>query len=190
MDENTTYTTHEVSGFCGVDLTTVINWIEEGKLPAYKTPGGHRRILKEDLILFLKKYKMPISRELDAGKKRILIVDDDQDVADFVKNALLSEDFDKEIATARDGFSAGKTVGTFGPDIVILDLMLPGLDGFEVCRNIRQDPKTSHIKILAITGYDTPENVEKILRSGADAYLAKPFEMEDLLKEVKKLIFP
>lgn len=183
------FTTYEVSRYCSVDLSTVINWIEQGKLLAYKTPGGHRRVKEEDLVHFLKEYHMPIPGDLvKKEKRRILIVDDDRVVVDLIVRALKKLKRKCEVDTAFDGFEAGRKLITFEPDLVILDLMLPGIDGFKVCKNIRKDKKTKHIKVLAITGYDSPENRKKIFASGANDYLAKPLEVDDLLEHVEKLL--
>lgn len=187
--EKKIFTTYDVSQYCSVDLSTVINWIEEGKLLAYKTPGGHRRVKKEDLVHFLKEYQMPIAADLvKRERRRVLIVDDNRTVVDLITRALKKLKRKCEVDSAFDGFEAGRKLVTFEPDLVILDLMLPGIDGFKVCKNIRMDKKTKHIKVLAITGFDSPENRKKIFSSGANDYLAKPLEVSDLLERVEKLL--
>lgn len=186
--EKKIFTTYEVSQFCSVDLSTVINWIEQGKLVAYRTPGGHRRVMREDLVHFLKEYRMPIPAGLAKKGRRILIVDDERAVVDLIVRAIEKLNRKCDIDTAFDGFEAGRKVITFEPDLVILDLMLPGIDGFKVCKNIRSSKKTKHIKVLAITGFDSPENRKKIFSSGANDYLAKPFEITDVLERVDKLL--
>lgn len=117
-----------------------------------------------------------------------MIVDDERAVVDLIVRAIKKLKKKCVVDTAFDGFEAGRRLITFEPDLVILDLMLPGIDGFKVCKNIRMDKKTKHIKVLAITGFDTPENRKKILSSGANDYLAKPFEVSDLLEHVEKLL--
>jgi DNA-binding response OmpR family regulator len=146
-------------------------------------------VKKEDLIHFLKEYQMPMPSDLvKREKRRILIADDDRTVVDFVMRALKKSKEKCELDSAFDGFEAGRKLVTFEPDLVILDLMLPGIDGFRVCKNIRMGKETRHIKVLAITGFDSPENRRKILSSGANDYLAKPLEMSDLLQRVEKLL--
>jgi DNA-binding response OmpR family regulator len=90
--------------------------------------------------------------------------------------------------TASDGFEAGTKIMQFKPDLIILDLFMPGMDGFEVCKQIKENSNTSQIKILAFTGFDSKENKERIMRAGADDYLVKPVEKSVLLKNVKDLI--
>lgn len=172
---------------CDVDLSTVINWINQGKLIAYKTPGRHRRVKKEDLVKFLEEYNMPIPKALQ-GKQKILIVDDDAAVSDLIVRTLRKEKDIIDIKVSHDGFDAGKQVGLLKPDLVILDLKLPGIDGFQICKNIKSDPKTKHARILAISGYATPENRKKIISYGANCFMAKPFDVDDLVKRIKKLL--
>jgi excisionase family DNA binding protein len=137
--EKKIFTTYEVSQYCSVDLSTVINWIEEGKLLAYKTPGGHRRVEKEDLVHFLKKYQMPIPADLvKRERRRVLIVDDNRTVVDLIVRALKKLKKKCEVDSAFDGLEAGRKLVTFEPVLVILDLMLPEIDGFKVCKNIRR----------------------------------------------------
>jgi len=187
--EKKIFTTYEVSRYCSVDLSTVINWIDQGRLLAYKTPGGHRRVRREDLVHFLKEYRMPVPGDLvKRQKSRILIVDDERAVVDLVVRAIGKLKKKCEVDTAFDGFEAGRKLITFEPDLVILDLMLPGIDGFKVCKNIKMDKRTKHIKVLAITGFDTPENRKKILSVGANDYLPKPLEVNDLLARIEKLL--
>jgi len=187
--EKKIFTTYEVSQYCSVDLSTVINWIDQGRLLAYKTPGGHRRVKKEDFVHFLKEYQMPIPANLvKRERRRVLIVDDNRAVIDLITRALKKLKKKCEVDSAFDGFEAGRKLVTFEPDLVILDLMLPGIDGFKVCKNIRMDKKTRHIKVLAITGFDSPENRKKIFSSGANDYLTKPFEVSNLLERVEKLL--
>lgn len=182
------YTTYEISQSLQVNITTVMSWINQGKLLAYKTPGGHRRVFHDDLIAFLKKYKMPIPPEFQKKYKRVLVVDDDPQVARLINRLLKKIDAKLEIETAKDGFEAGRLVEIFSPDLVILDLMLPGVDGFTVCQKIRKDKKKKDVKILAISGQNTKENEAKVLKCGADAFLAKPFQVEVFNKFISRLL--
>ena len=86
-----------------------------------------------------------------------------------------------KIITARNGFDAGQKVMQFNPQIVLLDLMMPGLSGFEVCRYLRENPLTAKCKIIAMTGYYTRKNIDGILEAGADTCIAKPIERDKLL---------
>ena len=110
-----------------------------------------------------------------SSSKKILIVDDDPQIQDLLTQMLSVQEFETEVAS--DGFEAGVKVIKFKPSLIILDLFMPGMDGFEVCKRIKGNPGTSQIKILAITGFDTKENRERIMEAGADAYMTKPFNL-------------
>src|SRR5207247_229972 len=128
------------------------------------------------------------SLEGESKIKKVLIVDDEIEVVDLLK-ALIREKFPAwQIQSATNGFVAGRMIGEFYPDLVILDLMLPGVDGFGVCKQIRLDPLLNGIRILAITGYDSPEMRTKIMECGADDYLAKPMDNHVLIETLKKLM--
>jgi len=183
------FSTYEVSKYCQVEIQTVIDWIKQGILPAFRTPGGHRRILKKDLINFLKKYNMPIPSDLiENTKKKILIVDDDIFIVKLLTQLLKRIKHPIQIFTAKDGFEAGKLIVVEKPDLVILDILLPGLDGFEICRKIKSNKETKDMKIIAITGYDKPEYKKKILECGADAYFIKPLNIELLAEKILYLL--
>jgi len=188
MDERS-FTTHEVANFCKVTMLAVVKWIKQGKLAAYKTPGGHRRVLQRDLMQFLKKYELPMPTELESlGKKRVLIVDDDEAVFYAVQRALEKIVPKPEIKTATNGFEAGQMVENFFPDLVILDLRLPGIDGFHVCSMIKSTDRIRDIKVIAMTGYHSPENQKKAMEAGADDYLTKPFQVSELNDKVSKIL--
>jgi len=120
-----------------------------------------------------------------AGKK-ILIVDDDPEIRDLLSKMLSCVEYETEVASS--GFEAGAKVVKFKPVLIILDLIMPEMSGFEVCKKIKGDPDTSHIKVLAITGYDTEENREKIMKAGADDYMAKPVKRDLLIRHIEDLL--
>lgn len=186
--KRTIYTTHDISGICCVNITTVMGWIDAGKLPAYKTPGGHRRVQHRDLLRFLIKFKMPVPPDLAGCGTRVLVVDDEPQVVEFARKAMKRIDPEIEVAAAADGFEAGRKVESFRPDLVILDIFLPGIDGFRVCRDIRQSEAADHVRILAISGQDSPELRKRILECGADDFLGKPLDLESLAPKVSALL--
>lgn len=183
-------TTGDMANYCEVTSAAVLKWIESGKLPVFTTPGGHYRVLRTDFRDFLTRHGMFIDDGFfgkGQGRKRILIVDDEPAVVAFIEEALRLEG-NYELATAYDGFEAGHQLAIFKPDLLVLDIMLPGMDGFEICRRLKTDPAMSHVKVLAVTGFATEENIEKILGYGADDFLAKPLKLEDLKKKVHELL--
>lgn len=182
------YTTHEVSKFCNVYPTTVIKWIEEGMLPAFTTPGGHRRVKRGDLMDLMKKNNMPTPEELlKGGTWRILIIDDDARIIKMIKAILEAED-DMEVATAKDGFHAGIMVAEWIPDLILLDILMPQIDGFEVARRIKRNEYTKDIPIIAVTVLRDDKEVKKMYANGFTDYLAKPFKSQELIGKVRKYL--
>ncbi|HAX62428.1 MAG TPA: hypothetical protein DCX95_07760 [Elusimicrobia bacterium] len=193
-------TTYQISQMVNVDITTVIDWIDKGMLKAYKTPGGHRRIKWDELIEFIKKYEMPIPDVIATSSamslrdaavaipKKILIVDDNEDILEFISRAIKKFIKNVKIETITEGFIAGKRIAEFKPDLLVLDIHLPGMNGFEVLGYL--DKSEKQMKILVITAYPSKEKKEKILKSGADDYLAKPFTVEALKQKMEKLFGP
>ncbi len=173
---------------CAISRWTLMKCVNSGELKASRTPGGHYRILKEDLEDFIIKKKMYPLVHNNYSNKRILIVDDDLQVQKLFTIMLSSKKY--EIETASSGFQAGAKVVKFKPDLILLDLFMPEMSGFEVCRQIKKGPETSQIKILALTGYDSKENRDRILEAGADDYMAKPVMRDVLLRHVEDLLNP
>ena len=162
----------------------MINWIEQSLLQSYRTPGGHRRIRHDDLMAFLRKHQIPTPASLVADKFSILIVDDDQEIIDLLK-AYLERQAPYEIAAAADGITALIEVGRVKPDLLILDIMIPGVDGVEVCRRIKAD-SSNKTAIIAISG--TTERESQVLEAGADAFMLKPIDMDTLHAEARRLL--
>ena len=184
-------TTHDLSRHLKVDLTTVINWCDQGKLKSYRTPGGHRRVQPNDFLRFLEVYHLPVPKEFEPwalGDLRVLVVDDEEQIRRMVSKAFKRHVPEAKIVEAADGFEAGKLIADTLPHLVVLDLMLPGVDGFRVCSSIRQDPRFRDTKVLAITGQSTVENQERIFKAGADDFLPKPFEVGVLMEKSAKLL--
>jgi len=182
-------TTGEIAQYCHVTYRAVLKWIKEGKLKAYRTPGKHSRVDISDFIDFLSKYDMPIPPEFDPAKwkKRVLIVDDDKKVVDMVRTGLmLDKRFKCEVAY--DGFAAGEKFADFAPDLIILDINMPGLNGYEVCTHIRHNLKNKDVRILTVTGMTGGEESKKMMRLGANDRLEKPFQMGALMKKIEKLL--
>lgn len=117
---------------------------------------------------------------------RILIVDDEKPIRDVLAAILSQEGYTVEEAS--DGFYAGIKVMQFKPDLIILDLNMPNMDGVEVCENLKQDPDTKDIKIVILTGYDFDENREMMIKAGADLYLTKPIERSVLVNHIKDIL--
>ncbi|MCB4756621.1 MAG: response regulator [Elusimicrobia bacterium] len=181
--------TFDTAKLLGVDMATIIDWCQQGKLQAFKTPGGHRRINPNDLINFLRHYKMPIPPLLSQlASLKCLVVDDESDVRRVVTHVIKSIDPSAEVHQAIDGFEAGAKALEILPRLMVLDLGLPGVDGFNVCKHLRKDARFKQTKIIAITGHDSPEARKRVLEAGADDYLPKPFDSKELRERLLKLL--
>ncbi len=182
------FTTYETAKFCKADISTIKNWIDEGKLDAYKTPGGHRRIRRKDLIKFMKKYRIPIPPQIKVGKIKVLIVDDESNIVRIITRLLKKQKWELKIESACDGYEAGVKISNFFPDLLILDIKLPGIDGHKIIRNVKSNKELRNVKILAISGNGTSETKEKVISEGADAFMAKPFYCDELISKIAKLL--
>jgi excisionase family DNA binding protein len=171
-------TPNEVAQWMMVSPVTVRGWAQKGLLQAEVTPGGHRRFRHEEVERFARQWN-PAGNK---GPLRVLIVDDDRAVVGFLRELLEGGEYQTVVATAYDGFEAGRMLHTFSPGIVLLDLMMPGIKGTEVCRQIKQIPGQVDVRVIAMSGYLSPENEAKLLAAGAECCLAKPIDTARLLK--------
>lgn len=187
IDNKKPYTTGEVANFCNVTINAVKKWIASGKLGAFRTPGGHYRVNREDFETFVGKFKLDIKDKIFPNRRKILIIDDERDIVEFIKAAIESLDMGCTVETAGDGYEALIKVGDFKPELMVMDLRMPKIDGFEVCRRIKGDQNTRDIKILAVTAYGK-EDIDKILECGADYCLSKPLKLKEFQKNVQRLL--
>jgi len=180
-----TFSTLEISRICHVDPVTVARWCDQGEIKCFKTPGGHRRVLQEDLLAFLRRQGIPVPEEFGrpGGRPlRILIVDDDPDILRIFKTQVRAVlDHRAVVETAVNGVEALLKIGSDVPDVVILDLLLPKMDGTEVCRRIKENPKTSGVRVVAVTASTDRRRAAAVVRAGAVACLVKPVRLADLL---------
>jgi len=182
-------TVYQASKYCSVSPKTICNWIDEGHIKAFRTVGGHRRIRREDLDVFLRRMGIPVSGDLaEEERKKILVIDDDKLIVETIVRSLEEEPHDYDIISAADGFEAGLQVSHFKPDLLILDIMMPDIDGYEVCKRVKQDPSTCHMKIVVLSAYLDEENYEKMKGYGADLCFSKPLPLEKLKEEVAGLL--
>ncbi len=173
----------EVATLLRVEPGTIRLWTQDGRLRATTTAGGHRRFSYHDVERFAREHGIELSVQTGDVLK-ILVVDDDKRVARLVKSMLLAANPDLQIEVAHDGFAAGQAVEKFEPHIIILDLIMPGVDGYQLCKTLKDDPATAGIRIIAITGDPNPSAARKIMKLGAEQCLAKPWSKQVLLDAV------
>ena len=170
-------TPNQVAELLHVAPVTVRHWASRGKLPFVVTPGGHRRFPRAEVER--------LARQLEEGGGeglRVLVVDDDRQLAGFLREWLGTLPEEPQVEVAHDGFEAGQKVMEFRPQVVLLDLMMPGLDGFQVCRRIKEAPGGRAVRVVTMTGYYTEENARRALEAGAEACLPKPLDRTLLLE--------
>lgn len=185
------FTTSEVAKYCAVTNDGVLKWIKSGKLRAFSTPGGHYRISAEDFRSFLQQFEIPVDEAFFKGTNRertVLVVDDEPDIREVVRRLLHELDPELKIEEAVDGYDAGIKIGNLQPDLVIMDVMMPRVDGLSLCKSIRENPETRDVKVLAITAFPEQDNVKKMYDAGADLCLIKPLQFEHLRLEVVRLL--
>lgn len=183
----TVFTTGEAAKICKVSQQTIIRCFDNGTLKGFRVPGSRfRRIPRDQLFSFMKDNGIPTDA-LENGKKKLLIVDDEQDLVDLMADAF-ERDGRFEIRTANNGFDAGMQVKEFRPDIVVLDVMLPDINGREVCQRVRSDSTLDSVKIICISGMIEQDKVGDLREAGADDFVQKPFTVDRLIERVCDLL--
>lgn len=180
--------TGQVAKLCGVTPAAVFKWIRAGALSASRTPGGQYRVRREDLVRFLKARGALVPPELADHPIRVLVVDDEDGVARVVCHVLNRRWPEWDVTAAKDGYEAGKLIHTLEPDLVMLDLRMPGVDGFAVCRDLKSDARTRHIKVLVMTGFASDGNLESAFDVGADSLIKKPLTPAQIEAAVESVL--
>jgi excisionase family DNA binding protein len=190
-------TTGRAAKICGVRVNTIKNWIQNGSLQAIQTPGGHWRIPHGAFVEFARRHSIPVPEFMnDAAEKpqqrRILIVDDDPSAHELITGALDASPFQYETMSTYDGCSGLMQAGLFRPHLLILDIMMPEINGLEVIHRLKlQGDSPGGMKILAITAATDRFLVMKKLReAGPDAILAKPLKLNALTETIERLFDP
>ena len=183
----TVFTTGEAAKICKVSQQTIIRCFDSGQLKGFRVPGSRfRRIPRDQLFSFMKDNGIP-TEALESGKRKVLIVDDDEDLVELMKE-VFEADGRLDIRTANNGFGAGMLVKEFRPDLVILDVMLPDINGKEVCVRVRNDPSLDDVKIICISGMVEQDKVADLKAAGANHFMQKPFNVEKLLERSCELL--
>jgi two-component system, OmpR family, response regulator len=181
------YTTGEVADICKVSQQTIIRCFDAGRLGGFRVPGSKfRRIPREALIKFMKENAIPLDN-LDTGKRKVLVVDDDAEIVELFVD-VLNRDGRFEVRTAASGYDAGVLTQEFAPDLMILDYMLPDINGNVVCQTVRNNPKFASMKIIIVSGVVNQEEINELLRAGADDFVKKPFNIEKLIERMGELL--
>lgn len=181
-------TSHEVGALLQVNPSSVKKWVNEGRIVAFRTPGGHRRIRVADLVDFLHRHAMPIPRPLEAAcKRRLLVVDDDLVHLRALARRLKPYAARVDVELVQNGIDALVMVGSFKPDLIVLDVYMPELDGIEVCRRLKLKPETRHIGVIVNSAHLTKSIEENALAAGAVRCVPKPLDLKVLLAHLGQL---
>ncbi len=181
------FTTGEAAEICQVSQQTIIRCFDAGRLTGFRVPGSRfRRIPREELIRFMKDNSIPLDR-LESSKKRILVVDDDEQIVELFVD-VLERDGRFDVRTASTGYDAGILSQQFRPDLMILDYMLPDVNGNVVCNTARDNPVLANMKIIIVSGVVNQDEIDDLLQSGADDFVKKPFNIERLMSRINELL--
>src|SRR5512140_2249087 len=181
------YTTGEVADICKVSQQTVIRCFDSGKLKGFRVPGSRfRRIPRDSLLAFMRENNIPIT-DIETGKRKVLIVDDDEAILEMLVE-LLERDGRFEVRVARGGYEAGMVTQEFEPDVMVLDYKLPDINGNRVCQTLRANTRFSGMKIIMISGVADPDEIAELRASGADDFLRKPFQIDELIARILDLV--
>ena len=183
----TVFTTGEAAKICKVSQQTIIRCFDNGQLKGFRVPGSRfRRIPRDMLYKFMKDNGIPTDA-LESGKRKVLLVDDDAELVELMTK-VLEEDGRFEVRVAGNGFDAGMMVKEYHPDLIVLDVMLPDINGKEVCHRVRSDTNLEDVRILCISGMIEEDKVHELRLSGADDFLHKPFDIEELIDHMCALL--
>lgn len=181
------FTTGEVAEICKISQQTVIRCFDSGRLEGYRVPGSKfRRIPRQKLIKFMKKSDIPLD-SIESGKRKVLIVDDDAEIVELIVDVLV-RDGRFETKTASSGYEAGISTQRFRPDLILLDYMLPDINGNVVCQTIRKNPEFESIKIIIVSGVVKRDEVDQLLKSGAEDFIKKPFNIAELTDKIATVL--
>jgi len=181
------YTTGEAADICNVSQQTIIRCFDSGKLTGFRIPGSRfRRIPRDSLVKFMKDHDMPL-KNLESGKKKVLIVDDDQEIVELMVD-VLGRDGRFDIRTASSGYDAGIMTQQFRPDLIILDYMLPDVNGNVVCQTIRKNDEFANTKIMIVSGVVNPDEIDNLLKAGAQDFVKKPFNISQIVEKIVSVL--
>jgi excisionase family DNA binding protein len=181
------FTTGDVAEICRISQQTVIRCFDAGRIEGFRVPGSKfRRIPRQKLIKFMKENDIPLGN-LESGKKKVLIVDDDAEIIELIVDVLV-RDGRFEIETASSGYEAGISTQQFRPDLILLDYMLPDINGNVVCQTIRKNPEFESIKIIIVSGVVKRDEIDQLLKSGAEDFIKKPFNIDELTGKITTVL--
>jgi len=181
------FTTGEAAEICRISQQTIIRCFDAGRLEGFRVPGSRfRRIPRQNLINFMKDNNIPLD-SIESGKRKVLIVDDDAEIVELIVE-VLERDGRFEVKTASSGYEAGMATQRFRPELILLDYMLPDVNGNVVCQTIRRNPEFENIKIVIVSGVVKEDEIAQLLKSGAEDFIRKPFNITELTDKITTVL--
>jgi len=181
------FTTGEAAAVCKVSQQTIIRCFDSGRLQGFRVPGSRfRRIPREELLRFMRDNNIPTD-VLEGSTKRVLVVDDDPGIRELFED-LLGRDPRFSVRSAASGYDAGMLTQSYRPHLIVLDYMLPDINGNVVCQSVRENPDTQHAKVIIVSGVVEQDRVDELLKAGADEFMKKPFNIRELVSKMEKLL--
>jgi len=187
------FTTTEAARLCGMSKQKIVNLFDEGQIEGYRVPGEGgrggraRRIPRKNLLEFMNKHGIPTDRIEGASTYRILVVEDDPVSAELM-TALFEGEQGFEVKIASRGSDAAVLAGSFSPNVILLDIMLPDLAGSEVFRALKKIEGLDNTKVVVISALDDEKVKREMLEEGVDAYFTKPVQIRKLKRKVFRLL--
>jgi excisionase family DNA binding protein len=175
----------QAAKYLGVAQSTIRKWSDQGRLPAFYTPGGHRRYRRRDLDAFVAGSGNAGGTSRIRGNPLVLIVDDDARIREFVRVNLEMDGYTvREAGDADEGLAA---LDDEPPDLILLDVMMPGVDGWEMLRRVHERHGMGSIPVIMFSGQADSSDDDAVAR-GAQGFLGKPFNPQDLITRTKELL--
>ncbi len=182
------FTSHQVGGLLQVNPSSVVKWINDGLMHAFRTPGGHRRVAASELVRFAQHHGMPVPVELQGlAVAKVVVADDEARWLSALQRAARPHKAELDLHVADNGVDALILVGALKPDVLILDLHMPGLDGFQVLERIRANPGTRNMAVIIVSGNLTEQNAARCRELGAAECLEKPVRVPALLETIRSV---
>lgn len=182
------FTTGEAAEVCKVSQQTIIRCFDSGRLGGFRVPGSKfRRIPRADLIKFMRENDIPVDVLEAKAAKRVLVVDDDPQILEVFTD-LLGKDARFEVRTCSTGYEAGMLTEAFRPHVIVLDYMLPDVNGNIVCRRLRERDELAGTKVIFVSGVVAQEEINRLLEAGADDFVRKPFDIRSFVSKIEALV--
>lgn len=177
------FTTGEAAEVCSISQQTIIRCFDAGRLDGFRIPGSKfRRIPRESLIKFMKENSIPLGN-IDSGKRKVLVVDDDAEIVELIVD-VLTRDGRFEVKSASSGYDAGILTEQFRPELMLLDYMLPDINGNVVCQAVKRNPELAGTKVIIVSGVVNQSEIDELMNAGAEDFIRKPFDISELVEKI------